>query len=87
MCAACEVEVDPETGEVTVHKLSLVSDVGKALNPQQVEAQDEGAAIMGLGHTLMEQLVLGEDGRILNLGSLDYRSRPSRMAHSISSPR
>ena len=73
MCAACEVEVDPETGEVTVQKLSLVSDVGKALNPQQVEAQDEGAAIMGLGHTLMEQLVLGEDGRILNLGSLDYR--------------
>jgi CO/xanthine dehydrogenase Mo-binding subunit len=73
MCAACEVEVDPETGEVTVQKLSLVSDVGKALNPHQVEAQDEGAAIMGLGHTLMEQLVLGGDGRILNLGSLDYR--------------
>jgi CO/xanthine dehydrogenase Mo-binding subunit len=73
MCAACEVEVDPETGEVTVQKLSLVSDVGKALNPRQVEAQDEGAAVMGLGHTLMEQLVLGGDGRILNLGSLDYR--------------
>ena len=73
MCAAAEVEVDPETGVVTVHKLVLVSDVGKALNPHQVEAQDEGAAIMGLGHTLMEQLVLGADGRILNLGSLDYR--------------
>jgi CO/xanthine dehydrogenase Mo-binding subunit len=73
MCAACEVEVDPETGETTVHKLVLVSDVGKALNPHQVEAQDEGAAVMGLGHTLMEQLVLGADGRILNLGSLDYR--------------
>ena len=73
MCAAAEVEVDPDTGAVTVHKLVLVSDVGKALNPQQVEAQDEGAAIMGLGHTLMEQLVLGADGRILNLGSLDYR--------------
>ncbi len=73
MCAACEVEVDPETGEVTVHTLALVSDVGKALNPQQVQAQDEGAAVMGLGHTLMEQLLLGADGRILNLGSLDYR--------------
>ena len=73
MCAACEVEVDPDTGEVTVHKLVLVSDVGKALNPHQVEGQDEGAAVMGLGHTLMEQLVLGADGRILNLGSLDYR--------------
>jgi CO/xanthine dehydrogenase Mo-binding subunit len=73
MCAACEVEVDPETGEVTILKLVLVSDVGKALNPHQIEAQDEGAAMMGLGHTLMEQLVLGADGRILNLGSLDYR--------------
>jgi CO/xanthine dehydrogenase Mo-binding subunit len=73
MCAACEVEVDPETGETTIHKLVLVSDVGNALNPAQVEAQDEGAAVMGLGHTLMEQLLLGADGRILNLGSLDYR--------------
>jgi CO/xanthine dehydrogenase Mo-binding subunit len=73
MCAACDVAVDAETGEVTIHRLALVSDVGKALNPHQVEAQDEGAAVMGLGHTLMEQLVLGEDGRILNLGSLDYR--------------
>lgn len=73
MCAAAEVEVDPDTGVVTVHKLVLVSDVGKALNPHQVEAQDEGAAVMGLGHTLMEQLFLGPDGRILNLGSLDYR--------------
>ncbi len=73
MCAACEVEVDPETGETRIQKLVLVSDVGKALNPSQVEGQDEGAAVMGLGHTLMEQLFLGDDGRILNLGSLDYR--------------
>jgi CO/xanthine dehydrogenase Mo-binding subunit len=73
MCAACEVEVDPDTGETTIQKLVLVSDVGKAVNPHQVEAQDEGAAVMGLGHTLMEQLFLGADGRILNLGSLDYR--------------
>jgi CO/xanthine dehydrogenase Mo-binding subunit len=73
MCAAAEVEVDPETGMVQVLKLVLASDIGKALNPVQVEAQDEGAAVMGLGHTLMEQLVLDEHGRILNLGSLDYR--------------
>jgi CO/xanthine dehydrogenase Mo-binding subunit len=73
MCAAAEVEVDPETGMTIVHNLVLVSDVGKALNPRQVEAQDEGAAMMGLGHTLMEQLILDEHGRILNLGALDYR--------------
>ena len=73
MCAAAEVEVDRETGMVQVLELVLVSDIGKALNPAQVEAQDEGAAVMGLGHTLMEQLILDKRGRILNLGSLDYR--------------
>ena len=73
MCAACEVHVDIETGMVEILKLALVSDIGKALNPQQVEAQDEGAAVMGLGHTLMEHLILDEHGRIRNLGALDYR--------------
>ena len=73
MCVAAEVEVDSETGMTQIHKLVLVTDVGKALNPHQVEAQDEGAAMMGLGHTLMEQLILDDHGRILNLGALDYR--------------
>jgi CO/xanthine dehydrogenase Mo-binding subunit len=73
MCAAAEVDVDRETGTVEVRSLVLVSDVGKALNPQQVEGQDEGAAVMGLGHTLMEHLVLDSHGRIVNLGALDYR--------------
>jgi CO/xanthine dehydrogenase Mo-binding subunit len=35
--------------------------------------QDEGAAVMGLGHTLMEQMILDDSGRIRNLGALDYR--------------
>jgi CO/xanthine dehydrogenase Mo-binding subunit len=73
MCVAAEVEVDRETGMVDVRRLVLASDVGKALNRQQVEAQDEGAAVMGLGHTLMEHLVLDSHGRIVNLGALDYR--------------
>ena len=73
MCAACEVQVDVETGMVDILRLVLVSDIGKALNPQQVESQDEGAAVMGLGHTLMEHLILDEHGRIRNLGALDYR--------------
>jgi CO/xanthine dehydrogenase Mo-binding subunit len=73
MCAAAEAEIDTETGMVQLVKLVLVSDVGRAVNPQQVEAQDEGAAVMGLGHTLMEQLLLDEHGRIRNLGALDYR--------------
>jgi CO/xanthine dehydrogenase Mo-binding subunit len=73
MCAAVEVEVDPETGMVDVTRLVLASDVGKALNPQQVETQDEGAATMGVGHSLMEELILDRSGRIVNLGAMDYR--------------
>lgn len=72
-CTACEVEVDEATGEVLVLRHISIADVGKALNPAQVESQDEGAAIMGLGHTLMEHLVFDSRGRIVNLGALDYR--------------
>ncbi|WP_448627503.1 xanthine dehydrogenase family protein molybdopterin-binding subunit [Geodermatophilus sp. URMC 64] len=70
---AVEVEVDRETGELLIVKHVSVADVGRALNPAHVEAQDEGAAIMGLGHTLMEHLIFDEHGRIVNLGALDYR--------------
>ena len=73
MCTAVEVEVDPETGMVDVTRMVLASDVGKALNPQQVEAQDEGAAVMGIGHSMMEELILDGTGRIVNLGAMDYR--------------
>ena len=72
-CTAFEVEVDETTGEVLIHKHVTVGDVGKALNPLHVEMQDEGAAIMGLGHSLFEQMLVDEDGRIRNLGAIDYR--------------
>jgi CO/xanthine dehydrogenase Mo-binding subunit len=71
--AAVELEVDPEIGTVQLRKCVVAGDIGKALNRRQVEAQDEGSAIMGLGHSLMEHLVHDEHGRIVNLGALDYR--------------
>jgi CO/xanthine dehydrogenase Mo-binding subunit len=70
---AVEVEVDRETGDVTVCRHVTVSDVGKALHPGQVRGQDEGAAIMGLGHTLMEHYIYDNSGRLRNLGAIDYR--------------
>jgi CO/xanthine dehydrogenase Mo-binding subunit len=70
---AVEVEVDRETGDVTVTRHVTVSDVGKAMNPSQVRGQDEGAAIMGLGHTLMERLIYDDEGRIRSLGAIDYK--------------
>jgi len=70
---AVEVEVDRETGDVTVTRHVTVSDVGKALHPGQVRGQDEGAAVMGLGHTLMEHYIYDDRGRLRNLGAIDYR--------------
>ena len=73
-CTASEVSVDRGTGEVQLLRHVTVSDVGKALNPAHVAMQDEGAAMMGLGQTLMEQLIFDDQsGRIQNLGALDYR--------------
>jgi CO/xanthine dehydrogenase Mo-binding subunit len=70
---AVEVEVDRDTGDVTVCRHVTVSDVGRALHPGQVRGQDEGAAIMGLGHTLMEHYIYDDSGRLRNLGAIDYR--------------
>ncbi len=72
-CTAVEAVVDEETGDIVIVKHVTVSDVGKALNPLQVTMQDEGAAIQGLGHTLMEHYIYDEKGRIRNLGAIDYR--------------
>ena len=85
---AVEVEVDRETGDISIARYVTVSDVGKAINPLQVRGQDEGAAVMGLGHTLMEHYIWDDSGRIRNLGAIDYRiptsmDLPAEMASEI----
>jgi CO/xanthine dehydrogenase Mo-binding subunit len=70
---AVELSVDEQTGDITIHRHVAVSDVGKSINKLQVQMQDEGAAIMGLGHTLMEQYIFDDAGRVRNLGAIDYR--------------
>jgi CO/xanthine dehydrogenase Mo-binding subunit len=67
-----EIGVDFDTGEIKIEKYVTVADVGRAINPQQAEGQDEGAAIQGLGHTLFESLVYDE-GQPLNANLVDYR--------------
>jgi CO/xanthine dehydrogenase Mo-binding subunit len=70
--AAAEVEVDRETGEVAVRKYVSVADVGQAINPRECAAQDEGAAMQGIGPALFEARA-GEHGQLLNPGLIDYR--------------
>ncbi len=65
MAQFVEIEVDIETGLVRVVRVVSAHDVGKALNPQLIEGQVEGAVIQALGYAVMENLVT-EGGRILN---------------------
>jgi CO/xanthine dehydrogenase Mo-binding subunit len=70
--AAAEVEVDEETGAVRVLRYVSVADIGRAINPRECEAQEEGGAMMGLGHTFYEQMVY-DGGQLLNPSLIDYR--------------
>lgn len=67
-----EISVDEETGAISVESYASVSDVGRCINPQQCEAQDEGAVMQGLGHTLLEEMVY-EGGQLLNADLVGYR--------------
>ncbi len=70
--AAAEVSVDVETGAVRVEKTATVADVGRAINPQLVERQDEGATMQGIGNALFEELAY-QDGLLMNDNLLEYR--------------
>jgi CO/xanthine dehydrogenase Mo-binding subunit len=69
---AAEVHVDRETGQVIVRRTATVADVGRAINPQLVERQDEGATMQGIGNALFEEMVF-VDGQLLNDNLLEYR--------------
>jgi CO/xanthine dehydrogenase Mo-binding subunit len=71
-CVGVEVSVDEPTGRIRVERLVTVGDVGCAINPQLVEGQDIGAAMMGLGMATREELVY-QDGNLMNGNLFDYR--------------
>jgi CO/xanthine dehydrogenase Mo-binding subunit len=67
-----EVEIDTQTGRLTVTKLVNVADVGTAINPKLVQVQLSGAAIMQLGFTMTENMVF-RDGQLTNGSLADYK--------------
>ncbi len=72
-CHLCEVEVDPDTGTVTVERYAAVDDVGKLINPLIVDGQIHGGLAQGFGQALMEHTVFDRSGGQLLSGSfLDY---------------
>jgi carbon-monoxide dehydrogenase large subunit len=69
----CEVEVDPETGEVRVDRLTEVADCGTVVNPRLLAGQVHGGIVHGLGNALMEEAVYDEEsGQLLSGTLMDY---------------
>ena len=68
-----DLEVDPETGKVTILNYTIVQDAGKAIHPSYVEGQMQGGVVQGIGWALNEEYTFDDDGRMANSSFLDYR--------------
>ena len=71
-CHICEVEIDPDTGEVTPLQYVSVEDVGLVLNPVLVEGQIHGGVAQGMGQALMEQVCFDGYGQLVTGSFMDY---------------
>ena len=72
-CHICEVEVDPETGEVALDRYTVVDDIGTVINPLLATGQIQGGAAQGVGQALIEDIVYGRDnGQLLTGTLMDY---------------
>ena len=68
-----DLEVDPETGKVTILDYTVIQDAGKAIHPSYVEGQMQGAVVQGIGWALNEEYFYNKEGRMDNSSFLDYR--------------
>ena len=68
----CEVEIDPDTGETTIVRYSVVDDFGFTLNPLLLAGQVHGGIAQGAGQALMERALFDNDGQLLTASFLDY---------------
>ena len=68
-----DVEVDPDTGKVTILRYTALQDAGKAIHPSYVEGQIQGGVAQGIGWALNEEYFVNDQGHMLNSSFLDYR--------------
>ncbi|MBF9045373.1 molybdopterin-dependent oxidoreductase [Rhodobacterales bacterium HKCCE4037] len=69
---ACEVEVDPDTGKVTICSFAAADDFGNVVNPMIVEGQVHGGLAQGIGQALLENVSYDENGQLLSASYMDY---------------
>ena len=72
-CAVCEIEIDPDTGNIALTRYACVDDVGRCINPLIVDGQTHGAIVQGIGQALWEQCVVeAGSGQPLTGSLMDY---------------
>ena len=80
---ACEVEVDPDTGKVTIERFAAADDFGNIVNPMIVDGQVHGGLGQGIGQALLEGCVYDEDGQLLSASSWTTPCHAPTMCRSI----
>ncbi len=81
----CEVEVDPDTGEVSILKFVSADDFGNVVNPMIVEGQVQGGIAQGIGQALLENCSYDENGQLLSASYMDYAMpRADNLPHMAS---
>lgn len=71
-CYLAQVVIDPDTGKLTIEKLTCVDDAGVVINPMMVEGQIWGGLAQGIGEATMESLVYDNDGQLITGSLMDY---------------
>ncbi len=71
-CHICEVEIDPETGEIEIVAWTAVDDFGTVINPMIVEGQVHGGIAQGVGQALLEGAIYDRDGQLVTGSLMDY---------------
>ena len=71
-CHICEVEIDPDTGSLSIVNMTAVDDVGRVINPMIVEGQVQGGLAQGIGQAIMENAAYDDQGQLVTGSFMDY---------------
>ena len=71
-CHLCEVEIDPDTGNLSVERYTVVDDFGVLMNPVLAEGQVHGGVAQGIGQAITEHVVYDSEGQLLTASFMDY---------------
>ena len=72
-CHVCEVEIDPDTGTVSMINFTAIDDIGRVINPMIVEGQVQGGVAQGIGQALMENTFYDQQGQLVTGSFMDYQ--------------